>query len=203
MIIITEVNLEDEDAVSVKSFLDNLDKARKGIVDYFDPPVGTLEERAADYTDWPGFWIDATGFMTHYFLGYHTGSDLNLNHPHWDSDRGKPVFSAAHGIVTCAEKLRGSWGKVVVMRHKMPDGSDICTRYAHLATIDIEKGQFITRGTRIGTIGRPPPSGAYHLHYDVSPGIILIARPGLWPGKNRGMVAANFVDPLLFTQENR
>ena len=67
-----------------------------GFADGFDSPVGTEAERRSDKI-WPGQWVDANPYLNYYFLGYHTGADLNLPR---DEDRGAPCYSIADGEVT-------------------------------------------------------------------------------------------------------
>lgn len=175
--------------------------------DGFDAPVGTAAERSSSQI-WPGRWIDANPFMNLYEIRpdvfhYHTGADLNLNYPTWDSDRFKPVFAAADGRVTHAGELSGSWGNVVVIRHGLTDGQTVYSRYSHLDTTSVSEGEEVKRGRQIGAIGRPPPDGAYHLHFDISTSDILATNPGHWPGADRQAVADNYTDPGQFIDDHR
>lgn len=168
----------------------------------WDSPVGTPTERASDKL-WPGNWVDATGFMTKYTLGYHTGADLNLNDPVWDYDRNMPLYPAADGLVVYAGTPSSAWQGVVVVRHVEPSGNVMYTRYAHMAQILVKAGQWVKRHVNLGTIGRNylPSSGEwgpFHLHFDISNTSILDAEPGYWPGDNAQGVLDNFVDPLNF-----
>lgn len=177
------------------------------LADGFDPPVGTEEERASDEL-WPGDWVDANSFGNYYRLrnsyNYHTGSDLNLNRPHWDSDRGKPVYSAASGTVTFAGRLR-TWGNVVVIRHDplRAGGPSVYGRYAHLGEIVVEKDQRVQRGQQLGTVGRDEYNGPYHLHFDISPTECLFNNPGDWPGLDRARLYRDYINPRQFIEENR
>lgn len=177
------------------------------LADGFDPPVGTEEERrAADL--WPGDWTDANTFGNYYRLRdsyyYHTGADLNLNEPAWDSDRGKPVFAAASGDVTFAGRRR-HWGNVIVICHDPlePGGSVVYSRYAHLGRLDVRRGQRVQRGQQIGTVGQDEYGGPFHLHFDISPTEVLYNDPGDWPGLDRRRLFRDYVDPGKFISENR
>jgi murein DD-endopeptidase MepM/ murein hydrolase activator NlpD len=177
------------------------------LADGFDAPVGTEEERL-EAELWPGEWADANSFGNYYRLRdsycYHTGSDLNLNRPQWDSDRGKPVYAAASGTVTFAGRIR-TWGNVVVVRHDplRPGGPSVYGRYAHLGEIVVEKDQRIQRGQQIGTVGRDEYNGPYHLHFDISPTEILFNNPGDWPGLDRARLYRDYLNPRQFIEENR
>ncbi len=175
--------------------------------DGFDAPVGTAAERATAKI-WPGRWIDANPFLNLYEIRpgvrhYHTGSDLNLNYPTWDSDRFKPVFAAADGQVLHARELGGTWSNVVVIEHVLADGQTVYSRYAHLDTMTVSAGQEVQRGQQLGTIGRPPPDGAYHLHFDIATSDILVDNPGHWPGTDRQAVIDHYTDPRQFIVDHR
>lgn len=177
------------------------------LADGFDPPVGDDGERRSEEL-WPGDWTDANPFGNYYRLynsyNYHTGADLNLNKPAWDSDRGQPVFAAASGTVTFAGRMR-NWGNIVIIRHDPlePNGSRVYTRSAHLGRIDVERGQRVQRGQQIGTVGRDEHNGPFHLHFDVSPTEVLFNDPGDWPGLDRRRVMRDYLDPKEYIMRYR
>lgn len=177
------------------------------VTDGYDSPIGTSEERNGSQV-WPGHWVDPNPYLNFYTLpngsqAYHTGSDLNLNVPAWDSDKGAPVYAIANGLVTFAGVLGGSWGNVIVIRHTQPDGRVVHSRYAHLATMLTPANTQVTRGQKIATIGQPAGGGAFHLHFDISTSGILQTQPGDWPGTNKDRVLQNYVNPLDFIRANR
>jgi murein DD-endopeptidase MepM/ murein hydrolase activator NlpD len=177
------------------------------VCDGFDAPVGTEEERVADSL-WPGEWVDANSFGNYYRLRdsyhYHTGSDLNLNRPQWDSDRGKPVYAIASGTVTFAGRKR-TWGNIVVIRHDplRAGGPSVYSRYAHLGDVLVETNQRVQRGQQLGTVGRDEYNGPYHLHFDISPTERLYNDPGDWPSLDRGRLYRDYINPKQFIEENR
>lgn len=75
---------------------------------------------------------------------------------------GMPIYTTADGVVTKAGTATG-YGKVVYIRH--PFGTE--TRYGHLSSIDVEVGQRVSRGDRIGGMGNTGRSTGTHLHYEV------------------------------------
>jgi murein DD-endopeptidase MepM/ murein hydrolase activator NlpD len=177
------------------------------LADGFDAPVGTREERRAPDL-WPGEWTDANPFGNYYRLRdnhyYHTGSDLNLNKPAWDSDRGQPVYAVASGTVTFAGRMR-NWGNMVVIRHDPlePDDPSVYSRSAHLGRLDVERGQRVQRGQQIGTIGQDEYGGPFHLHFDISPTEVLFNNPGDWPALDRRRIYRDYVDPREFIAQHR
>lgn len=146
-------------------------------------------------------WVDATPYLTFYTLpsgakAYHTGADLNLNTPTWDADANAPVYAIAHGVVTFAERVpSGTWGNLVVIEHTLPDGGKVHSRYGHLRSLNVTKGQFVARGDQVGTIGGEEFGLPNHLHFDISLSGILALRPTHWPGADKAMVQKHYVHP--------
>lgn len=171
--------------------------------------MGTPAERATATAGWPGQWVDANRYGNLYQLGsgyaYHTGSDLNLNHPHWDADKGAPVYAVADGVVTYAARVPApsTWGRLIVIRHELPEGGRAYTRYAHLGSMLVTAGQTVTRGQQIGTVGGAEFGLANHLHLDISTTEQLATFPLDWPGLTWSRIVRDYVDPLAFILAHR
>ena len=75
-------------------------------------------------------------------------------------DRG--VFASGSGRISFVG-VNGSFGQVVVIDH----GDRLQTLYAHLEDFNVEEGQFVTRGQRLGTMGDTGTSDGIHLHFEV------------------------------------
>jgi murein DD-endopeptidase MepM/ murein hydrolase activator NlpD len=180
----------------------------KYLADGFDSPVGTASERRGDKV-WPGTWFDATGFDRLYRVGtseqaYHTGADLNMNEPYWDADAHSPVYAAASGVVTFADRLPG-WGNVIVIRHDalIANGQVLYGRYAHVEGLIAKVGDRVVRGEQICKVGNAEGLFPYHLHFDLSPTTILATQPWNWPKMDRASLRANYIDPLDFILNHR
>ena len=76
---------------------------------------------------------------------------------------GDPVHAAGDGTVTEVTKSRKGLGNVVTITHK----GGYKTRYAHLADIEVRKGNRVRKGKVIGYVGVSGNSFAPHLHYEV------------------------------------
>jgi hypothetical protein len=76
-----------------------------------------------------------------------------------DADSGKPVLSSADGIVY-SSGYSSSWGNTVVIDH-----GEICTRYAHLNSLAVHKGEEVCQGQILGEIGDTGISDGSHLHF--------------------------------------
>jgi len=89
----------------------------------------------------------------------HDGIDLT-------APTGTPVYAAGDGKVIRVDynRSRRGYGNLVVIDHGY-DGLE--TRYAHLNSIDVKKGQPVERGQQLGTVGNTGLSTAPHLHYEI------------------------------------
>lgn len=76
---------------------------------------------------------------------------------------GTPVYAAADGVVGSGSGASKVMGKLVEIEH----AGAYVTRYAHLETVLVTKGQKVRRGQKIGTVGISGRSYAPHLHYEV------------------------------------
>ena len=86
----------------------------------------------------------------------HKGLDFST----WRS--GDPVVATASGqIVTVG--YDNSFGNYIVIKHN----HGIYTRYAHLSSFRVKKGQLVEQGDIIGNIGNTGISTGPHLHYEV------------------------------------
>ncbi len=75
---------------------------------------------------------------------------------------GTPVRSVADGRVVFAG-WRGGYGKTVIVKHK----NGYSTLYGHLARIFVKRGQHVSQGQVIGSVGSTGLSTGPHLHYEV------------------------------------
>jgi murein DD-endopeptidase MepM/ murein hydrolase activator NlpD len=162
---------------------------------YFSP-VGTEQERNSSEI-WPGAWVDATGYLRWYALGWHTGADLNLNSPHWDADRHAPVYAIADGEVYAVRTDVQGWHTVVCIRH-----ADCLSRYAHVENIQVWEGQRVRAGQHIANIGNAGGNYPFHLHVDIARLTARMAQYPLdWPGKAadaKERVERDYLDPAEF-----
>lgn len=132
------------------------------VIDGFAAPLGEVNG-AMTYDAQPfGAWNAD-------YEGRHTGEDWN-GIGGMDTDLGETVYAAARGLVLYAGRPSDSWGRVVVLAHRLPDGRLIQTLYAHLGEVDVKPGHFVGRGERLGTVGKAGPSGRLypaHLHFEM------------------------------------
>lgn len=75
---------------------------------------------------------------------------------------GDPIMATANGQVVTVT-YDDSFGYYVIIKHK----HGIYTRYAHMDTVRVKKGEVVTQRQVIGTIGSTGISTGPHLHYEV------------------------------------
>ena len=74
---------------------------------------------------------------------------------------GTPAFTVGDGVVEFAG-VQGGYGNVVIVRH----ANQHSTLYAHLNSIQVRKGQTVTQGQVVGTVGSTGWSTGPHLHFE-------------------------------------
>ena len=99
-------------------------------------------------------------------FGWRKDPFTGVRKPHKGLDFGAPrgteVFATADGVIaTC--KRAPTFGKVIVIDH----GYGYETAFGHLQSFKVKRGQKVTRGQLIGTVGNTGRSTAPHLHYEV------------------------------------
>jgi murein DD-endopeptidase MepM/ murein hydrolase activator NlpD len=86
---------------------------------------------------------------------FHPGVDIA-------AERGQPVFATAEGSVKEAA-FDGGYGNLVVLDH----GFGLETRYGHLSSFTVHKGDKVTRGQMIGRVGSTGHATGPHLHFEI------------------------------------
>jgi murein DD-endopeptidase MepM/ murein hydrolase activator NlpD len=74
---------------------------------------------------------------------------------------GTPVRTVGDGVVDFAGVQNG-FGNVVYVKHR----NQHVTVYAHLNRIDVKKGQSVSQGQNIGTVGATGWATGPHLHFE-------------------------------------
>ena len=113
------------------------------------------------------------------FTGQLNAEDSYSGHPGFDFSTfvprqpSTPVFAAADGVVAEAGTDPSSGALFVKLIHAVPELGNLETIYWHLhpdgffaATQDLV-GQFVSAGTRLGTMGNTGWSTGHHLHFEV------------------------------------
>lgn len=87
---------------------------------------------------------------------FHNGIDFT-------APRGTAIQATGNGKVTRVEKRKSGYGVNVTIDH----GYGYKTLYAHMESVIVKKGEKVSRGQKIGTVGSSGTSTAPHCHYEV------------------------------------
>ncbi|HNQ96829.1 MAG: M23 family metallopeptidase [Spirochaetales bacterium] len=127
-----------------------------------------LESQSTLFSDIPSLWpirggighvSMAFGQNRHPFTGQwyiHKGVDLSTYRA------GDSILATADGQVVTAEYDPG-FGYYLIIKHK----HGFYTRYAHMQSFRVQRGQYVQQGQIIGYIGNTGVSTGPHLHYEV------------------------------------
>ena len=98
------------------------------------------------------------GYRIHPLQGvqkFHSGIDIGAG-------AGTPIYAAAAGTVATAT-YNDSYGNYVLINH----GGGNSTLYAHMSSMAVSSGAYVTQGQVIGYVGSTGWSTGPHLHYEV------------------------------------
>ncbi|MCM1468973.1 MAG: peptidoglycan DD-metalloendopeptidase family protein [Bacteroides sp.] len=127
-----------------------------------------LESQTTLFADIPSVWplkngvghVSASfGQSKHPISGQwyiHKGMDFST----WRT--GDPIIATANGQVVTAD-YSPDFGYYIIIKHK----HGFYTRYAHMNSFRVRKGEFVDQGEIIGTVGNTGISTGPHLHYEV------------------------------------
>lgn len=125
----------------------------------------------------------------------HLGEDWNAV-TGGNSDLGDPIYASGSGFVKKAQDYGSGWGKVIQILHRLPDSSQVVSLYAHCDSLLVTKGEYVTIGDQIATIGNA--NGAYlaHLHFEIRTDTLLPI------GGGYSAETTGYVDPSEFINQN-
>jgi murein DD-endopeptidase MepM/ murein hydrolase activator NlpD len=128
-----------------------------------------LDSQSALLTDIPSLWPvkGGIGHISMYF-----GQNINPFSGQWYIHKGvdistyrqgDPVVATADGQVVTVDYDVSGFGNYIIIKHK----HGFYTRYAHLQSFRVQKGQKVQQGQLIGYIGNTGLTTGPHLHYEV------------------------------------
>ncbi len=127
-----------------------------------------LESQGELFSDIPSIWPVKNG-IGHISMAF--GQNIHPIKGIWYIHRGIDfsTYRSGDGVVATANGqvaavgFDNSFGNYVIIKHK----HGIYTRYAHLGTIRVQKGDQVSQRDVIGTIGNTGLSTGPHLHYEI------------------------------------
>lgn len=134
---------------------------------------------------------------------YHTGDDLDLS---GYTDIGEPVHSPSSGVVTYVSDgpvLNSTWGNVLVIRLDVGEDSFVYTRFGHLNSVEVNKGDTVRAGQVVAYVGNMGMPTSPHLHWDITKenDPLLGTSPLNWPWDDRAFILAHYTDPELYIKD--
>ncbi len=119
-------------------------------------PVNKVENATAVDDD-SMVWPTEGHRITQYFTWSHNGLDIA-------NKIGTPIYAAEAGTVEIAATgWNGGYGNTILINH----GNGTKTRYGHLTSLYVKKGDKVAKGENIGTMGSTGRSTGPHIHFEV------------------------------------
>lgn len=140
--------------------------AKLAVGDIVLVPEGEIQSVAPKSSSITSAVSTPTGFFTRPLQG---GRKTQGIHGHNGVDIaasiGTPVYAAADGQVIAAKSsgYNGGYGSMIIIKHN----GNIQTVYAHLSSVQVSVGQYVTKGQTIGAVGNTGRSTGPHLHFEV------------------------------------
>jgi len=210
--------VHDSHIVQIDSPQIDIDTPNKNVYDFlfdtvicsgFDFPVGTIDgigayQDIATGKEYSG-WYKVVEFCEAYMYGIHPAEDWN-GIGGGNTDMGQTVYSIGKGIVKHASNVGGNWGNVVVIEHAYYENGTVKkvqSLYAHLDTIVVEKGKYISRRFPIGTIGTNYGMFSAHLHFEIRKESMFDRAVDFWPSEDVSWIKEYYEHPTRFIDSHR
>jgi len=128
------------------------------------PPVMIDQQKVRPFANSPVIWPVKGSINSGFGLRWDPFSKHTSYHPGLDisGKMGQDVYAPADGKVISA-KRSGEYGNLIIIEHE--DG--ITTWYGHLSEYDVEVGDTVVRGEKIGEIGMTGRATGPHLHFEI------------------------------------
>jgi septal ring factor EnvC (AmiA/AmiB activator) len=126
------------------------------------PTTSTIKTSDLGKLDWP---VDGDIIYRFGRFVNTTGSTLRWNGIGIAAPEGTSVRAVSAGTVVEVLPSFGTYGPTIIVNH---GGTDYSV-YGSMAKISVAKGQKITKGQIIGTVGRADPELQAHLHFEIRP----------------------------------
>lgn len=171
------------------------------IADNFIEPIDNDSGGGYNYLD------KVENLFTGEKAGYHTGHDYNIGSG--NGDEGELFRCIGNGRVVYTGKTTNGMGNTIIVRHRLPDGSEVYSRYGHTKDIFVKIGDDVEIGQNIGTIGRTgyedSPNFYAHLHLDIAYSKTyeerMANRPEYYDNDSELWIKRQFIDPHLFLSQ--
>ena len=109
---------------------------------------------------WPVPW---KGVTSKFGTRFHPVQKKNLEHYGVDLKASYAKVRASEDGIIKEASSQGNYGNLIIIEHS--NGYE--TRYAHLDTFEVNKGDKVVRGQQVGISGQTGGVTGPHLHYEV------------------------------------
>ena len=176
-------------------------EVQKKTKDFVEVDIRTVKKDSVKFTngfDFPVGKPNASGYYNAQKFGEnnHLGEDWN-GVGGGNTDLGDSIYAIANGNVSFAEDINGGWGNVIRIIHQTDADTQIESLYAHCLKIDVQEGDYVNKGDKIGTIGNNSGQYLAHLHLE------LRTEVGLPIGGGYSSNTAGYINPTEFIKSNR
>src|SRR5699024_8881046 len=99
------------------------------------------------------------------YVSSHIGKRWGAMHKGIDiaGPSSRTITASDHGVVESSGWNNGGYGNKIVINHN----NGMKTVYAHLASLNVQVGQLVEKGMKIGVMGSTGNSTGIHLHFEV------------------------------------
>ena len=176
-------------------------EVQKKTKDIVEVDVRTVKKDSVKFTngfDFPVGKPNASGYYNAQKFGEnnHLGEDWN-GVGGGNTDLGDSIYAIANGYVSFAEDINGGWGNVIRIIHQTDTDTQIESLYAHCLKIEVQEGDYVNKGDKIGTMGNNSGQYLAHLHLE------LRSEVGLPIGGGYSSNTAGYINPTEFINNNR
>lgn len=113
-------------------------------------------------------FVDRDGRQVPFNLLFHAGEDWFAFDAHGQVEagaaRGQPARAVANGVVDYTQDI-GAQGRIVVIQHRLADGSRLWSAYWHVTGLTVTRGEIVRRGEVLGVIADQGFNS--HLHWEI------------------------------------
>ena len=170
---ILESGLQDKETVlNTKARIDKITRKASIVNQSFDEIMAMAKDKEDELRSIPAIQPVHNPEHTKLVSGF--GNRINPFHKarvkhegiDYAAPRGTAVYATGDGTISFVKddsELETGYGNYIEIDH----GNGYVTKYAHLNSVRVNKGDKIERGMVIGTVGSTGGSTAPHLHYEV------------------------------------
>ncbi|MCI8441131.1 MAG: peptidoglycan DD-metalloendopeptidase family protein [Provencibacterium sp.] len=162
---IEDISLLEQAYLTNRAQIDEMDRQTQAQIDEIYKKIDNSGEFVGGVFGWPlpGFTLITSYYGWRFSnSNFHTGIDISGSQVYGHSVRASNSGTVAYVQESYVDGV--GYGKHVIVNH----GGGYTTLYAHLSSISVSEGDFVSRGvSEIGKVGSTGWSTGPHLHFEV------------------------------------